>query len=281
MRTKPASTRKPAISPTKLSTYLECAVKYRYIYIDKIGRFYMKSRAAFSFGSTLHQVLQQYHEPGAERSLTGMLSRFEEGWISAGYASAAQEQEHQAAGEQILLAYHASAEARQEELGPVETIATERTISCDMGRFKLTGRVDRIDLHVDGTLEVVDYKSGRLTVTEEEVAASLAMNCYQLILSKMYPGAPVCATIYCLRSGESATARLTEEGLAEFERDIRDVADVILDMDWLETAPVRIEHCADCDFLSRCEGEWRRQERARRLHEEPAEDEQGFSEFGL
>ena len=43
----------------------------------------------------------------------------------------------------------------------METIATEKTISCDMGRFKLSGRVDRIDRHADGRLEIIDYKSGR------------------------------------------------------------------------------------------------------------------------
>src|SRR5689334_21595027 len=54
--------RKPTLSPTRISTYLDCAVKYKYIYQDKIGRFYLKARAGFSLGSTLHHVLQQFHE---------------------------------------------------------------------------------------------------------------------------------------------------------------------------------------------------------------------------
>ena len=278
MPSKPASARKPTFSPTKLSAFLECAVKYRYIYIDKIGKFYMKSRAAFSFGSTLHQVLQAHHQPGADGSLQAMFTTFEEGWISAGYASPAEEQQHIEAGRQILEAYYAEQSARIEELGPVETIATEKTISCDMGSFKLSGRVDRIDLHPNGTIEVVDYKSGRLTVTEDEVASSLAMNCYQLILSKMYPQAPVCATIYCLRSGDSATYSLPPADRMEFERDIIETAGVIMNMDWTETHPIRCDACEYCDFLPRCEGEWRRTERRERAI---ALEESSFSEFGL
>jgi len=44
-----------------------------------------------------------------------------------------------------------------------------------MGPFKLSGRVDRIDRHADGALEIIDYKSGRHEVTAEDVRDSLAM----------------------------------------------------------------------------------------------------------
>ena len=76
MRGPRSVTRKPALSPTKISTFLECAVKYRYVYIDKIGRFYLRSRAGYSFGSTLHHVLQQFHEQGAAHSVEEMTAAF-------------------------------------------------------------------------------------------------------------------------------------------------------------------------------------------------------------
>lgn len=246
--------RKPTLSPTRISTYLECAVKYRYIYQDKIGRFYLRAKHQFSFGSTLHHVLQDFHEQGATQSPQEMVVAVQEQWISAGYKDAEQEAQHKEAGEQIIQAYH---EAHQERvLAQIETIATEKTITCDLGDFKLSGRVDRIDRHADGTLEIIDYKSGRREVTSEQVHDDLAMSCYQLILSELNPGVPITATIYALRSGVSATTRLTAEELAEFRTDLLILAEEILERDYTELLPEPLESCPDCDFLRLCQRYW-------------------------
>ena len=259
---RPAAPRKPTLSPTRIRIFLECALQYRYIYLDKIGKFYLKSRAGFSFGSTLHHVLQEFHEQGAAQTPEEMVTRLETNWIGAGYESAEQEQRHRAAGEEIVQAYHAAHQERAVQ--QVETWATEKTITCDLGRFKLTGRVDRIDRHADGRLEIIDYKSGRQETTPEEVAGSLAMNCYQLILRHLYPDTPVCATIYCLRSGVQASYALEGETLAAFERDLLALGHTILDTDYSLLTPVRIPACDDCDFFPRCSRFWRQQ-----AHEAP------------
>jgi len=254
-----AAERKPILSPTKFKTFLECAVKYRYIYVDRIGRFYSHARPGFSFGSTLHQVLQQFHQLGGTSTAEEMTAGLDQKWISAGYETPHQEREHHEAARDIVEAYHSAYQERA--LRQVETIATEKTISCDMGRFKLTGRADRIDRWADGTLEIIDYKSGRLEVLEEEVAGSLAMCCYQLIMHRLYPDAPIRGTIYCLRSGASASYSLTGDTLEEFAADIMTIGDRILDTGWEAVRPVEIEICPECDFLSRCRTYWRQQQR--------------------
>jgi putative RecB family exonuclease len=250
--------RKPALSPTRINTFLECAVKYRYVYVDKVGRFYLRARAGYSFGSTLHHVLQQFHEQGGVHTAQEMAAEVEHSWIAAGYETPQQEQEHREAGQRIVEAYHEAHQLRVADR--VETIATEKTISCDMGRFILTGRVDRIDRHADGRLEIIDYKSGRMETTPNEVMNSLAMSCYQLILGQMYPGIPVFATIYSLRSGSQASAELHGDALATFERDLIILADEILSTDYGSLEPVPVLACPDCDFLPRCERFWQQRE---------------------
>lgn len=255
--------RKPTLSPTRIGTYLDCAVKYRYVYVDKLGRFYTRARAGYSFGSTLHNVLQEYHEQGAASTPEQMTEDLATKWIGAGYESETQEAEHREAGQQIVRAYH---EAHQERIAAqVETIATEKTITCDMGAFKLSGRVDRIDRHADGRLEIVDYKSGRWETTPEQVANSLAMSCYQLILRRLHPDTPVFATIYCLRSGIAASYELAGEELLEFERDLLQLGAQILEQDYTLLEPVPLEICPTCEFLPLCSRYWRAQERRERL----------------
>lgn len=262
--------RKPTLSPTRITTYLQCAVKYRYIYQDKLARFYQRAHSYYSFGSTLHQTLQEFHEQGAVHTPEEMVAEMQQRWIGAGYENAAQETEHREAGRQIVQAYHAAHRERVE--AQVETIATEKTVSWDMGEFKLSGRIDRIDRHSDGTLEIVDYKSGRWEPTPEEVADDLAMNCYQLILARLNPGVKVFATIYSLRSGTQASAILEGAVLLQFENDIRELGNEILARDYSLDNPVRKEICGHCDFLALCDRHWRRQVQADRT-DEPFSDQ--------
>ena len=263
MPAKEKSPRKPTLSPTKINTFLTCAVKYRYVYSDKIGKFYSRARSYYSFGATLHNVLQEFHEQGATHSPEALQVELEQKWISAGYDTPAQAQEHREAGGKIVQAYH---EAHQERIvAQVETLFTEKTITCDLGPFKLTGRTDRIDRHPDGRLEIVDYKSGRMETTPEQVANDLAMNCYQLILSKLYPDAGIFATIYCLRSGVSASAEQSPEFRAEFEREVIALGREIIETDYAALRPVPIEPCPSCDFLTVCERYWRKQKREEAL----------------
>ncbi len=249
--------RKPTLSPTRINTYLTCAVKYRYVYIEKIGKFYLKARPYYSFGSTLHNVLQTFHEEGGKAAPEEMLTKLDEAWVSAGYESTAQETEHREAGEQIVQAYAAAHQARAEE--EIETIALEKTINWDMGRFKLSGRVDRIDRYPDGRLEIIDYKSGRYEITPEEVASDLAMNIYQLILKRNYPESRVISSIQSLRSGSKASAELSIDEMAEFETDILQLGNEILDRDYSVLTPVPIEACSYCDFLPKCTLFWKNQ----------------------
>lgn len=255
--------RKPTLSPTRIATYLDCAMKYRYIYHDKIGRFYLRARPGYSFGSTLHQVLQAFHEEaratGQAQSVEKMVEQVDEKWIGAGYASREQEAEYRAASDGILHAYHADASRRI--AGEVQTLFTEKTITTDMGPFRLQGRVDRVDLFPDGTLEIIDYKSGRMETSAEEVAESLAMSIYQLIMRRNHPGQRVIATLYALRGGMSASYSMTDKEAIRFEQDMLMLGEEILARDFDAVEPVPVPACEGCEFIAKCRAFWRSQRR--------------------
>jgi putative RecB family exonuclease len=252
--------RKPEFSPTRIRAFLTCQMMYRLDYIDKVGRFYHTSRAGFSFGSTLHQTLQTFHEEGGPAAIPvdELLVQLASDWRSHGYESATQEQEDRAAAVQILETYHAQ---QLNRVDLTRTFLTEKKLKYDMGAFILTGRVDRIDEHVhDGSLEIIDYKSGRLEVSEDDVKSALAMSIYQLLAKRMYPDRNVSATIHALRGGVSATTSYTDEELNLLEDDLRGIGLLILETDFESVTPQLIDHCEHCDFLRACRGYWRSQE---------------------
>ncbi len=251
---KPTPQKLPIFSPTKISTFIECPTKYKYVYVDRIGRFYQKPHAYFSFGTTLHQVLQAYHSPGGEQSVEFLLSQLDDRWISAGYESVDEEREYRMRAEEVLRLYHQRA---LERAGTVVTDSVERNLSLNLGTFKLSGRIDRIDVHPDGTVEVVDYKSGRDDVTTGDVYGSLAMRCYMLLASRTMLATDIIGTIIALRTCRSASVAITHEQLQQTADEITNLANTILTTNITAVEPVRIEVCDKCEFLSRCQRTWK------------------------
>jgi RecB family exonuclease len=243
--------RKPTLSPSKITTYLACPVKYRWTYVDDRGKWYLRSKSYYSFGSTLHRVLQQFHDAGDTGVTTQaeVLASYEENWIDAGFSSAEEMAEAFGEGKQILTRHVQMQLAKPKT---AKTLFVERQFRWDMGEFALIGRIDRVDEHEDGLLEIVDYKSGRESVSQEEVASDIAMCCYQLLLRRKFPDRQVKATILALRSGESCSAAMTDDELDEFERDIHVLGINILNEDYPELLPLYKPLCSRCDFIPLC-----------------------------
>ncbi|MHB8635793.1 MAG: RecB family exonuclease [Fimbriimonadaceae bacterium] len=243
--------RKPTLSPSRITTYLACPVKYRWTYLDPRGRWYMRSKSYYSFGTSLHRVLERFHDSddAGVKTVDEAIAAVEESWIDAGYGSAEEMAEALGEGKAMIERYV------EDEIAHTRggrNLLTEKTLNMQFERFKLVGRPDRVDELDDGTLEIVDYKSGRTTVTAEEVANDVALGCYQLLVRQLYPGRRTVATIVALRSGDRATSGMTDSEVARFQADIEALGNEILDIDYPELTPVPKDICPRCDFLPLC-----------------------------
>lgn len=243
--------RKPTLSPTRLTTYLACPMKYRWTYVDDRGRWYLRSKSYYSFGTTLHGVLQRFHDSGdvGVTTTAEAAAALEESWIDAGYSSQEEMTQALAEGKEILDAYF---EQVQSQPITANTLWVEKQLRMDMGPFILMGRLDRVDEHDDGTIEVIDYKSGREAVSEEDVQNDLAMAVYQLLLRDKFPDRPVTASIIALRTGAKATASLSDEDAEVLRRDLLMLGEEILNRDWEYLEPAAKGLCPRCDFLPLC-----------------------------
>jgi RecB family exonuclease len=240
---KPRAPGKPRFSPTRLALYRFCPKAYEYYYVR--GLRWGQMTAGHAFGGTLHRTLETFHREGAQAPLEALLETYRATWVEAGYADAAEAARHFAAGEELLRRYHALAGETARE-----TIAVETTLRVDYPTFALFGKIDRLDRLASGELQVVDYKSGRLTVTEQEVRDSPALAIYQLLVARRHPGVPVSAAILCLRTGESAAVHRSPDELDTIEAEVSALIATIL----ADTAfhPTPGPHCVDCPFFRIC-----------------------------
>jgi RecB family exonuclease len=258
--------RKFTLSPTKLRTFYTCPAKYRLEYVDRLGKFYRKPRAGFSFGATLHNVLEELQARGdlATLPVETLTASLEEKWLSQGYESPQQEAAYKLEAVRILESWHeealrAAMKAPPDAPPAPKTLFTEKTLSLDLSEtIALSGRVDRIDEHHDGALEIVDYKSGRESVAPEDVQGALAMGIYQALLKSRYPERRVFATLIALRTGAAASHEQTDDERESLLSECRETGEHLLGRDWSYVLPVFNPHCDDCDFRPYCERHWRR-----------------------
>jgi RecB family exonuclease len=258
--------RKFTLSPTRLGTFYACPVKYRLEYVEGLGKFYRKPRAGFSFGASLHSVLEELHQRGDLAGIPreSLKATLEEKWRSQGYQSPEQEAAYKLEAVRILESWHreaveAAAEAVPDAPPPPTTLFTEKTLSMDLSdEIALSGRVDRIDEHHDGALEIVDYKSGRESVAPDDVRESLAMGIYQVLLKHRFPERRVFATLTALRTGASASHEQTPAEREALALECLETGERLRTRDWSQVLPVVNPHCDHCDFRPHCERHWRR-----------------------
>ncbi len=252
------------LSPTRIRIFRECEAQYRLEYIDRLGKIFHRPRAGFSFGTSLHRTLENFHAAGGAAHVTAeeldeSLVRL---WIPEGYTSQAEREQYWNEARRIVADYHREAVERASVPGapPEPTLLyTEKSLRFPIADgIALSGRIDRVDQHHDGSLEIVDYKSGRTEVSEDDVRGSLALNIYQLLLHRLHPDVRIKATLVALRTGARASHELTPDERDALEAECLDVGERILAREWDSVVPEPCDHCPRCDFQPWCQRYWRR-----------------------
>ena len=243
--------RKPSLSPSRITTYLACPLKYRWTYVDPRGKWFLRAKSYYSFGLSLHSVLQRFHdsEDAGVQTTEEAVASLEENWVSAGYASPEEAAEALAEGRELVTAYLESAAAKTPG---AQTLFVEKQLRTDLGSFSLVGRIDRVDEHADGSVEIIDYKSGE-TWTEEALRNDVALNCYAMLLRTIIPDKQIFTSIVSLKSGDKCSVEATPPGLEEFQNDLLFIGNEIVNREFHEITPRVKNLCRNCDFLPLCQ----------------------------
>jgi len=155
--------RKPTLSPSALSTWINCRRSYLYRYIDRLPS--AITTAHFSLGNSLHAALREYVIPvGEPKPIDQLLEQY---WQTAGYRDAEMSDTIKRIARVWLEQYLINE-------GDFQAIAVERKAGYSFEHFDMTGRIDRIDSRIindEEQLVIVDYKTGAGIPTAQEAKA--------------------------------------------------------------------------------------------------------------
>lgn len=169
-----------AATPTRLLTWLDCPRLYRFRYVDRPPPPKGPPWAHNSVGASVHLALAGWWRlPPDRRTVAAAGDLLRSHWLTEGFRDAAQSAGAQATARVAVERYVAGLDPDAEPVG------VERTVAVIHGGTALQGRVDRIDEAADGSLTVVDYKTGRYVPSEDDARTSLALAIYAAAASRV------------------------------------------------------------------------------------------------
>lgn len=231
------------LSPLRLRVFASCRLRYRYQYLERRRP---RLRLQDTAGTLVHNVLCDFFAkiPAAERNGERLLAMFDERWAALsprylripavrGLRRQARSQLERFAREADLQAAPLLIEAQfQLEIAP---------------GVLLTGRVDRVDEQEDGTLSVLDYKTGE---PPEEVHPR-QLYLYACLVESGLQRRVSRGAFWYLEEGERVSIELRDEDKAAALQDARGEA---AQMQAAQEFPPNIgRHCAHCPYLAICD----------------------------
>jgi putative RecB family exonuclease len=183
----------PLYSHSRLETFEQCPLKYKFQYIDKIEKPGFESIEAF-VGSRVHEALKKLYDDllfGKTNTLDELLDYYKSRWqVEWGpevtiVAPGRTQQDYFEYGALGIKTYYAENQPFQQS----RTLATEERVLITLdknGRHKVQGYVDRIARREDGTYEIHDYKTARSLPPQTEVDSSRQLALYEMGLRERW-----------------------------------------------------------------------------------------------
>jgi putative RecB family exonuclease len=209
------------LSPSKVSSFKDCALAFRYGVIDRIPE---PPSPWTAKGSLVHRALERlFCEAPADRTLDAALHHLElskpevmQHWEYEDLELSAEEQvEFFADAEQLVRNYFLL-----EDPTRINAIGIELRLGVDLGTLNLRGIIDRLDLDDDGELIVVDYKSGKAPGVNYENTRLGGVQFYSFLCEQLFGKRPKHVRLLHLREPVAITATPTDQSTTGFQRKV-------------------------------------------------------------
>jgi putative RecB family exonuclease len=244
-----------ACTPSRLAAF-DCPRRYRFTYVDRTTPERGRPWAHNTVGAMAHLALARWWQlPRRLRTPQVGAQLLERNWQDIGFQDAEQSMAARGTTSRWVARYLA------ERVDPdVEPVGVERTVGMHTERIAVSGRVDRIDRRGD-ELVVVDYKTGRHGVTDDDARGSQALALYVLAVRRTLRRFCRRVELHHLPTGSVAAFEHTEPSLQRhLERAEHTADDIVTATDRLaaggdvdEVFPPRPSSaCAWCDFRRHC-----------------------------
>ena len=237
------------VSPSSAEGFTECGVKW---FLERNGGTNGDSTAQV-LGSAIHAFAALMEEQPALTE-EDLVAKLRESWKlidpNTGWVSTSQLRRAVSMIEKFVRYHKASLEERA-------IIGVEASFQVTVGRAKISGSVDRLEVTAEGELFIVDFKTGAQAITKDEASTNLQMQAYQLAVieggfsaiheSRASAGAEL---VYLgSKTIEATTRRQPSVDAEEIRAEIMEIAEAMSGHEFLATINKR---CNQCNVRNAC-----------------------------
>jgi DNA helicase-2/ATP-dependent DNA helicase PcrA len=163
------------LSASAVDTYERCGLQFK---LDRDWRLSAKPAAAMQYGAAIHRVLKTYFDSvrlGRPKTEQELIDLFRQDLADAKIQETYQHELYENQGLTQLSDFLASAHA----IDGSQVLHTEESFEIRIGETSVVGRIDRIDKRPDGTVAIIDYKTGKAR-DQEDADQSLQLSLYAI-----------------------------------------------------------------------------------------------------
>mgnify|MGYP006276887505 FL=1 len=195
------------LSPTKAGVWLDCRYRFFLQYVARVPR--RGSWAHLSMGNAIHGVLRDAFDlPAAARTPEGITAMMTRQWSDEGFHDPQQSRHWRDRAAEMTERYLGALDPQ------FEPRSREQNLGARTEAITITGRIDRLDERADGSVVVVDYKTGRSVPDEDEARSSMALAAYALCVRQSLRRPCHVVELHHIPSGSVASWEHTDDTLA-------------------------------------------------------------------
>jgi putative RecB family exonuclease len=203
------------LTPSKVTAFTNCPLAFRFSQIERLPE--PPSPHAVK-GTLVHAALEGlfWHHPAGDRTPEAAVAEVERAWQEiqddeefAQLALGPDEAERFVADAQTLVQNY----FRLEDPNAARTVGVELGVETTVDGMRLRGIIDRLDVEPDGSLIVVDYKTGRAPSERYERGSLGGVQTYALLCESLLGRAPAEVRLLYLRQPLAIASKASEQSI--------------------------------------------------------------------
>ncbi|HEX4540070.1 MAG TPA: PD-(D/E)XK nuclease family protein [Acidimicrobiales bacterium] len=209
-----------ALSPSKVSSFKDCALAFRFSAIDRLP----EPPSPWTVkGNLVHHALEQlfWLVPAGQRTLAAGLEHLDQAWgsareepdLAALALTPTETDELRADTERLVRGYF-----ELEDPDLVTAVGVELALEADLGDLRLRGVIDRLDIDRDGRLVVTDYKTGRVPGQAQEQLRLAGVHFYAFLCEQVLGERPARVQLLYLREPLSISTIPSDQSMQGLRR---------------------------------------------------------------
>jgi DNA helicase II / ATP-dependent DNA helicase PcrA len=240
--------RQLTLSFGQINDYLECPARYRYAHLIRIPT---PASHQMAYGRALHAAVQAFHRRqmrSEPMSLDELYAELDANWESVGFLTRDHEEARRISAREALARFWG-----EQQTDPARPAAVEQEFAVVLGRDRVRGRYDRVDVDDDGRVSITDYKSSDVRdpgTAARRARESLQLGIYALAWERQHGKPPDELSLHFLESGLVGRSDATDRRLDKAQERVVAVGDGIR-AGRFEATPAA-NRCGFCPFREIC-----------------------------